>query len=244
MPERLPFHWSLHALTQCLIVLSITVFSSKTSIWTRWSIFLPIAVISCYLVCYTTTGDVTVDQGLGTVILIQLMVATDYILITDVQRDIYPKDQPPGMKGAEADIPLMKRFRRALSLYTTPRGIGWSFEPRTLPKPSMKPRFAFVSSRIARALAGTLIRTFASVMINSNPALSGNTLSVRDMGWFYHTMGVFAFALNAVAQIDTVHCVVAAFCVGVGISGPQEWLDLFGSPFDAYSVQRFWGYVR
>ena len=238
MPERHPFHWGLHTLAQCLIVLSITVFSSKTSIWTRWSIFLPIAVISCYLVCYTTTGDVTVDQGLGTIILIQLMVA-----ITDVQRDIYPKDQPPGMKAAEVDMSLMKRFRRALSLYTTPRGIGWSSEPRTLPKPSMKPRFAFVSSRIARALAGTVMRTFASVMINSNPALSGNTLSVRDMGWFYHTMGVFAFALNAVAQIDTVPGVVAAFCVGVGISGPQEWLNMFGNPSDAYSVQIFWGYV-
>ena len=174
MPERHPFHWRLHGLTHCLVVLAITALSSKNSIWTRWSIFLPIAVISCYLVCYTTTGDVMVDHGLGTAILFQLMVAADYILISDVQRDIYPKDQPPGMKGAEANIPLMKRFRRALSLYTTPHGIGWSFEPRTLPKPSVKPRFAFVSSRIARALAGTLIRTFASVMINSNPALSGN----------------------------------------------------------------------
>ena len=38
--------------------------------------------------------------------------------------------------------------------------------------------------------------------------------------------------------------VLAALCVGVGISGPQEWLDLFGSPFVAYSVQGFWGYVR
>ena len=129
--------------------------------------FLPIAGIYCYLVCYTTTGDVTVDQGLGTAILIQLMVAADYILITDVLGDIYPKDQSPGMKGAEADIPMMNRFRRALCLYTTPLGIGWSFEPRTLPKPSMKPRFAFVSSRIARALAGTLIGTFASVMNRS-----------------------------------------------------------------------------
>jgi hypothetical protein len=206
--------------------------------------FLPIAAVSCYLVCCTTTGDVTVDQGLGTAILSQLMVAADYILITDIQRDIYPKDQPPRVKGAEADITLKKRFRRALSPYTSPRGIGWSFEPRTLPKPSTKPRFAFVSSRIARALAGTLIRTFASVMVNSNPALSGNTLSVRDMGWFYHTTGVFAFALNTVAQVNTVHCVLAAFCAGVGISGPQEWLDVFGSPFDAYSVQGFWGYVR
>ncbi|EDR03831.1 uncharacterized protein LACBIDRAFT_306530 [Laccaria bicolor S238N-H82] len=241
MPKRHPFSWNLHALTQCLLVLSITVFSSKTSIWTRWSIFLPIAVTSCYLVCYTTTGDVTVDQGLGTAILIQLMIAVDYILITDVQRDIYPKDQPPRKKGADADIPLMKRFRRAISLYTTPRGIGWSFEPRTLPKPSTKPRFVFVSSRITRALASALTGTFASVMINSNPALSGITLSVRDMGWFYRTTGIFAFALNAIAQINTIHCVLAAFCVGVGISGPEEWPDLFGSPFDAYSVQRFWG---
>ncbi|KIK00737.1 hypothetical protein K443DRAFT_7417 [Laccaria amethystina LaAM-08-1] len=111
--------------------------------------------------------------------------AADYILITDVQRDTYPKDQPPGMKGAESDMPLTKR---------------WSFEPRTLPKPSTKPRSAFISPKIAHALAGTLIGTFTSVMINSNPALSGNTLSARGMGWFYHTAGVFAFALNAVAQ--------------------------------------------
>lgn len=203
--------------------------------------FLPIAGICCYLVCYTTTGDVTVNQGLGSSILIQLMAAADYILITDVQKDIYPKGRPPGMKGVEADEALMKRFRRALSLYTAPRGIGWSFELRILPKPSTKPRFAFVLSRIARALAGTLIGTFASVMVNSNPALSGNTLSMRDMGWFYHTTGVFAFALNIVARIFAVHSALAAFCVGIGISGPQEWPDLFGSPFDAYSVQRFWG---
>ena len=65
-----------------------------------------------------------VDHGLRTAILFQLMVAADYILISDVQRDIYPKDQAPGMKGAEADIPLIKRFRRAFSLYTTPRGVG------------------------------------------------------------------------------------------------------------------------
>ena len=53
------------------------------------------------LVCETTTGDVTVDQGqVGSATLIQLMVAADYILIPDVERDTYPKDQPPGVKGA------------------------------------------------------------------------------------------------------------------------------------------------
>ena len=79
--------------------------------------FLPIASFSCYLMWYTTTDDVTVDQGPESPISIQLMVAAGYILITNVQRDIYTKYHPPGMKGAEADIPLMKRFRRALSLY-------------------------------------------------------------------------------------------------------------------------------
>ena len=170
--------------------------------------FLPIAGIYCYLVCYTTTGDVTVDQDLMYAILIQLMVATDYILILGVQRDVYLKGQPPGRKNAEADIPLMKRFRRALSLYPSPRGIGWSFEPQTLPKPSTKPRLAFVSSRIARAFASTLIGTSASVMINSNPALSSNALSVRGMGWFYHTTGVLVSTLSAVAQINMVHCLL------------------------------------
>ena len=34
--------------------------------------------------------------------LIQFMVAADSILITDIQRDIRPKGQPPGMRGAGA----------------------------------------------------------------------------------------------------------------------------------------------
>ena len=57
------------------------------------------------------------------------------------------------------------------------------------------------------------------------------------------SLGIIAFALNAVAQINMVHCVLAAFCVGVRISGPQEGLDQFGSPFDVYSAQRFWEYI-
>ena len=52
--------------------------------------FLPIAGISCYLVYCAIAGDVTVDHSLGFPILIQLTVAADHILITD----IYPKDQP------------------------------------------------------------------------------------------------------------------------------------------------------
>ena len=75
------------------------------------------------------------------------MVAADYMLIAEVQRDMYPKDHVRGMKSAEVDIPLIKRFRCAVGLYTTPRGIGWSFELRTLLKPLVEPRFAFVSSR-------------------------------------------------------------------------------------------------
>ena len=244
MTERNSFPWGLYAFSQCVIVLSMTVFSSKTSIWTRWLIFLPIAIISYYLVCYTTTGDVVVDLGLGSAILTQLIVAIDYVLITDVQRDVYPKGQPPRAMGADVGASLATRFCRAFSLYSSPRGVGWSFEPSTLPKPSTKSRFAFVVSRITRVLGCALLAAFASLAINSNPALSGKTASVRDMGWFYHTTGVFAFALGAVTHISLLHSVLAILCVGVGISRPQEWPDLFGSPFNAYSVRRFWGCVQ
>lgn len=136
---------------------------------------------------------------------------------------------------------MATRFGQAFSLYCSPRGVGWSIEPLTLPKPSTKSRFAFVVSRIARALGCALLGAFASMAVNSNPALSGKTASVRDMGWFYHTTGVCAFALGAVTHISLLHSVLAVLCVGVGISRPQEWPDLFGSPFNAYSVQRFWG---
>ena len=82
MPERHRFPWILYGLTHLLVIISITGVFKRAPIWTRWSIFLPIAVFSCYLVCYTTTGGVMVAHGLGTAILFQLMVAADYIIIT------------------------------------------------------------------------------------------------------------------------------------------------------------------
>ena len=125
----------------------------------------------------------------------------------------------------------MTRFCQAFNLYSSPRGVGWSFEPWTLPKPSTKSRFAFVVSRIVRALGCTLLGAFASVGINSSPALSGKTASVRDMGWFYHTAGAFAFTLGAVTHINALHCVLAALCVGVGVSRPQSGWICLGAPF-------------
>lgn len=75
-------------------------------------------------------------------------------------------------------------------------------------------------------------------MISSNPALSGNTFSVR------HGLVLSFSGLNTVAQNNRVYCVVAAFCVGVGIFWPARVAGFVWDSFDAYSVRRFWGDVR
>lgn len=42
--------------------------------------------------------------------------------------------------------------------------------------------------------------------------------------------------------LNAVHAIVSTFWVGiVGIDEPHDWPPLFGSIFDAYSLQRFWG---
>jgi hypothetical protein len=41
--------------------------------------------------------------------------------------------------------------------------------------------------------------------------------------------------------LDTCHVVLSIFFVAVlRIDGPQEWLPLFGTPLEAYSIGRFW----
>lgn len=51
---------------------------------------------------------------------------------------------------------------------------------------------------------------------------------------------VLVWAAGTISEMSLLQATAAAISVGVGVSEPEDWPPMFGSPMHAYSVRRFW----
>ncbi|KAF7292289.1 MBOAT-2 domain-containing protein [Mycena kentingensis (nom. inval.)] len=94
-----------------------------------------------------------VDYYIGALLWISLVAASDHILLTDVQRELYVLGEKP-----EVDAALQKRMVWAGRLLGDRRALGWVHEERqsTPPRPAMsRPRF--VASRLLQAIGALVL---------------------------------------------------------------------------------------
>ncbi|MCJ1453678.1 hypothetical protein MMC28_004026 [Mycoblastus sanguinarius] len=66
-----------------------------------------------------------------------------------------------------------------------------------------------------------------------------STVTARET--FIRTGLVFHFTWSAWAIFTGIHDVLALISVGVGLDDPENWPPLYGSPYQMYSLRRFWG---
>ena len=52
---------------------------------------------------------------------------------------------------------------------------------------------------------------------------------------------VFGMSTTTMAIHSLAYNVFATIGVLLGFSTPQDWPDMFGNPFDAYTIKNFWG---
>ncbi|PKY05717.1 hypothetical protein P168DRAFT_341276 [Aspergillus campestris IBT 28561] len=45
------------------------------------------------------------------------------------------------------------------------------------------------------------------------------------------------------ASLELAYRIASVLCVGLGVSGAQEWPPMFGSTWEAYTLRKFWGWV-
>ncbi|KAJ7318741.1 hypothetical protein DFH08DRAFT_819635 [Mycena albidolilacea] len=93
-------------------------------------IFLPVFALTAY-VLLSTTGTFAGDYGLSLSWLTLFWFPSDYIFLTDVQHTLC--HLPPAPKEPIKKASLCVPTRCAVTLFTTPRGIGWVHQPPTLP---------------------------------------------------------------------------------------------------------------
>jgi hypothetical protein len=153
---------------------------------------------------------------------------------------------------ALADCPhFSARLLAAAELVFNPRGIGCSWGIRYKAPPRVRwlsSKACFVFLRLSQcAIFVTLSRLHELFMpeVPMGPQVQNSLHSITNvdhlksrllMTYQHFSYQYFAWSGH--------HCLASVVAVAVCGADPQEWPPLFGSFVDAYSLKRFWTYVR
>jgi len=232
-----PFSPGLFGLSQAIVIVCMVPGFLPKSL--HILAFALITGISFTLISTQTTGDLSGDFGVGSAIMTQLVFVFDQIFLSHPNELRNLADKNP-KKVTERSF--RERFAWAVSLYTNPRGIGWTHESLSLSNQHPPPtnRWAFVRSRLVRLLRYIVIGGAAIVINASNPALATPRKTLSQATLPLRALGAAGYGVGGCAGMGTIHTAVSIFAVGSGLSNPNGWPDLFGSPVEVWSVQRFW----
>jgi hypothetical protein len=211
----------------------------------RRLLFIPILLLTAFVVLCTATDNPYRDFVKGTNMGSGLFMASDYLLLClDVQDDIRFDGQKEGMRTK----PLKERMVWAFRLFTNPRGVGTNIEATTHlpPRPSRnEPGKTYILKQIAWVAfycpLWYMVVKFNkwNTRFSQELWLAGETL-VGYPWWWQFT--VWAIIIDAYMAMVVIHSVVSAISVGLNISKPHDWPPIFASPLEAYTLRRYWGY--
>ncbi|KAJ7088163.1 membrane bound O-acyl transferase family-domain-containing protein [Mycena epipterygia] len=234
-----------YAYTVVYLALIITPLIMRPSAY-RQFFFAPILWLTWRLVYDGQAGYVT-----STFWFTCLLMASDYILLTDVQRELHQSPhsapsvdstslkmmRPPNIEHA----PLVQRVKWALTLFFNVRGVGWTHQPRALPPPvpPNTPRTKFIARQLSRFCVVLLLFDLVNLHARWNPAFRLRT-GMAAAGLVWRVVGTVAWAVGAAAGLSLAHYAASIVCVALGVSRPQDWPPLFGDWADVASIRTFW----
>ncbi|KAJ7461150.1 membrane bound O-acyl transferase family-domain-containing protein [Mycena latifolia] len=231
-----PFPYAYFTLYFTLILTSLTI---QPSPYRRW-FFVPLLLLTWRLI-----HDTEAEYLTSTLCSTTLLMASDYILLTDVQceltqvpEDVVNGQSPPKIEHAS----LAQRTKWAVTLFFNPRGVSWAHDPRAaLPTraPPNTSRANFLAQQSARLACALLLFDLANLHARWNPAWRLRTgMAAAGLGW--RVLGTLGWAGGAAAGLSLAHCIASIVCVALGVSRPQDWPPLFGGWADVHSLRAFW----
>jgi hypothetical protein len=224
----------LFFLGQGLFLLALTVRSHQT----RGFFFPPIAVINVYLLFSPVkTGLPFIADYLFTCGLISnVIIASDYLLLTDVQATFRLKGQTVSI----STLPFSSRLSWAIDLVGSPRGIGWTHEPSKVLPP---PRRAYErNDNLTKFTIDQVARLSFYIFL----FLLVSTYDEWDMPrrlypLLLRPVNALVWAIPIIVFLDGAHRLLSLILVHARRLKPGDWIPLFGSWSEAYTIQRFWG---
>ncbi|KAJ7430934.1 membrane bound O-acyl transferase family-domain-containing protein [Mycena galericulata] len=174
-----------------------------------------------------------------------LLNASDYILLTDVQRELkkLPTPNQAVATGGFEDIEntsLLRRLQWGLHLFLSPRGVGWTHALKHFLPPSGKRTSdaEFIRRRLWILVRSVLLLDVLNLYVRWNPAYR---TSLRTVGWLELYAVSAVCPLTAYVILEIPHCVLSLTAVTLGLSAPHDWPPLFGRVGEASNVRNFWG---
>ncbi|KAF8639112.1 hypothetical protein AX17_001727 [Amanita inopinata Kibby_2008] len=230
----------LFLLGQGILCLALTVESVRI----RRLCFIPIAGISLYLVFSPMKGifSFPVDYFLACALSSNLFVASDYLLLRDVQTELHLEDPT-----AEQPPPFHSRFKQAVLLLSNPRGIGWKHQPsNALSRPQQDYQqinaiTKFTVDQVVRLTFYMALVHLTGTYDQWNPYIYEKGPSIRLSALFLRPISSLAWAIPVVVFLDGSHRLLSLILIHARYLDPKDWAPLFGSCWEAYTVRRFWG---
>ena len=215
-----------------IYIIQIAGIAAKPSPY-RWMFFPPVAVIATYLLLRSNVEAVTT----------LLLIASDFLVLTDVQRELRLKGQTKSI----SDAPLSDRLIWAVKLITGPRGIGWEHEPTAAlaPRPAGLTRGQFIVSRVKLLVLYALLLDVGQMIIRHNPSFHKTALPIAEQGLLSCSYAMLTYLIHCASIMTIVHTLIPSLVlVTAGLSEPSEWPHIFGSWSDAYTIHNFWRLVN
>jgi len=169
-----------------------------------------------------------------------ILTASDYILLRNRQ----PELRKIGQKKGTSEMTFKERLIWAASLLATPRGIGWAHEPtdQIPPRPTAS-RGKFIASQFLWIIFYFILRDIALIPIRENPCFKIGGPSLAAFGWWRRTVPVWSHILTQYSSISGVDVIASIIFVATGLYEPGDCPHIYGSPLDAYTLRKCWGYV-
>ncbi|KAJ7064700.1 membrane bound O-acyl transferase family-domain-containing protein [Mycena amicta] len=211
----------------------------------RRLLFIPVLLLTVYTL-FSSKGRFLDDYYMSLNWLTYFWTASDYILLTDVQRElrqvpVHPQDK---LTNGVENGSLWRRVCWANSLFLSPRGVGWAHEPTTtLPPhpPADTPRTRFILTQLRTAVVLFLLHDLCNIHVRSNPMFYPDGPGWRADGWPWRFVVVLSWGLSASSAMCLLYTLMSVLAVGTRLSQPDAWPALMASPGEAYTIRRFWG---
>jgi hypothetical protein len=205
--------------------------------------FLPILCLNIWLLFYVpNTGEPPLSSnGLGAAIFGFLLAASDFILLTDVQKELRLQNDKRDIPAS----PLSTRIVWAFSLITSQRGVGWAHEPTgRIPARPKTSRWTFVVSRLFWGAYYCMLSDLLRILVQWHFAVvRRGTADVGALGSLLDRMTFLTTLAEIQVGMTIPHIFMSAVSVALGLTEPREWPAIFGSWSEAYTIGRFWGFV-
>ena len=133
-----------------------------------------------------------------------LFTASDYILLTDVQRELFVE----GQKEPAFRLSLFERIKWAAPLLINPRCIGWSHEPTYALPPRLPPsvtRWKFIFQELGRLARDAVLVEVISTYIVKTDYFSIHDRSMAADGFFWRMVNVLVYGNSAMMSMRTSH---------------------------------------